>query len=483
MLVALDDSLNDLNEDTFGGTGPIGRDFDFSGTSKNVLPKAQSQPYEGSAPQNPATSVLPALQPWGASVFDADPLLSRKQAAPIPPFPNMQQAAAVLPGQNRYKTLAEIEADMFASRSSPRPTQPMVPQQQQQQQPARAYKTLEEIEAEMMRNRGSPQTMSQVAPSQNASSFAFPGQMPPPAPQLQPQMQQHHFVQSQYQRHAPHPSEPNMRFMPQQQQHQARPPSISAAQVPPQPAPPIKQQPQQVSQEVFQQLLRNGGDSALFPPLGTSGPVVPPPPPSEFQRGHVSSSQSGHMSLGQLHALRINLLSRPSAENSEALIQVESMLKEAEQQEALRRRKAGKIAQMSNFNGIMSSNEKDFITRIQLSQLLNTLGPGGEHDPMKEDFYFTVYQAIRGARTVQQQQAALAAGGKKRQQAMIRMAQQVQRIVDDARKKPRASQCMSIDFIQKGYYIQALRASIVGWRLGKDRFADKSCAKTIVTGR
>ena len=94
----------------------------------------------------------------------------------------------------------------------------------------------------------------------------------------------------------------------------------------------------------------------------------------------------------------------------------------------------------------MSMNEKDFITRIQVSQLVNQLGPGGSHDPYVEDFYFHVYNAIRASRgPPPPQQNAAQTGGKqarpsKRENALSRMAQQVQRIVADSAKKPKKDQ-------------------------------------------
>ena len=93
-------------------------------------------------------------------------------------------------------------------------------------------------------------------------------------------------------------------------------------------------------------------------------------------------------------------------------------------------------------------NEKDFITRIQVSQLVNQLGPGGSHDPYVEDFYFHVYNAIRASRgppPPAQNAAQNGPGGKqarpsKRENALSRMAQQVQRIVADSAKKPKKDQ-------------------------------------------
>lgn len=446
--LGLDESLNELNDDTFGGDLPVQRDFDFSGTGGRV-PAAQPSHPERAAAQ-------PELTPWNAPAWDSDPLLGggRSKAAQTSQPQRNQPSAS-----RQHKTLAEIEAEMFATRQSPLASAP------QQQQPRPSHKTLEEIEAEMLHGRvsSSPQLAPQQAPQQmNRGQFnAFGQPQGPPGMQGFPPagMMQHdpRFMQG-----GPMSMPPGMQIPPQFQQqmgpppmhmpphqhhphpsplHHPQPPPMQRIPSPEKPNVPqqVQQQPQRVSQDVFQQLLRDGGDPNLFPPLGTQGPVVPLLA-QQIQRGH-SPSSSGQMSLGQLHALRINLVARPSPENAEVLKQIDALIMEAEFVEASRRRRGLKIASMASHNNIMTNNEKDFITRIQLSQLLNTLGPGGDHDPLREDFYFTVYQAIRGARSQQQQNASAQTGGKRRQQAMMKMAMQVQRIVDDARKKPRATQC------------------------------------------
>jgi DNA topoisomerase 2-associated protein PAT1 len=146
--------------------------------------------------------------------------------------------------------------------------------------------------------------------------------------------------------------------------------------------------------------------------------------------------------------------------------------------EEARRRKAAKIHRMAKYNGVMTQGDKDFITRIQVSQLINSNGPNGTHDPYSDDFYYAVMQSMRQGRlaALQQQANAQAAGAggpqqgtgllgqqqhqqqqqqghgrnrnnaaekrmTRRENAMNRMTQQVQRLVDDAKKKPRASNC------------------------------------------
>jgi DNA topoisomerase 2-associated protein PAT1 len=342
----LEDSANELNSDTFGGDGPVGRDFDFSAQGQGAAPAPK---------QTPA---------WN---LDDDFLLGPRSNVPRPPPANQPPAP-------RMRTLEEIEAELLAANRSPPPFAPLPPPSAPQQQASRP-RTLEEIEAEMFKAAG------------------------PSPPASLPPMQQ-----------------------------QQGPPAISMQNLPAvfqnRPMPPIPQQ--------FQAMPFNKMAAAnrpeQFPPLGANGPVVPPPRP-----------QADQHSLGQLHGARIAILHRfPNGQippdQIAILQQLDAAIQEAERRELLLRKKAHKLVELSSHNGLMSNSEKDFITRIQLSQLFNSLGPNGAHDPLKDDFYFTVFTAIRGARLQAQQ------GGKRRNQ-MTKMATQVQRIVDDARKKPRSAQC------------------------------------------
>jgi len=153
----------------------------------------------------------------------------------------------------------------------------------------------------------------------------------------------------------------------------------------------------------------------------------------------------------------------------------EARIQEQERREALRRRKAAKIAEMSKYNNLMSQGDKDFITRIQVSQLVNPSHGQAGFDPYADDFYFHVYSAIRASRMAAQHHAHTTAAGRRaqaassderisqdydgitgleqarnsrtverrltrREHAMIRMAQNVQRIIDHAKERPKMSQ-------------------------------------------
>lgn len=91
----------------------------------------------------------------------------------------------------------------------------------------------------------------------------------------------------------------------------------------------------------------------------------------------------------------------------------------------------------------MTQSDKDFITRIQVSQLVT-------QDPYADDFYAQVYGAILRSRMGIQAQddrvlkfnsgGGVGLGlsqkpGNRRPNAMLRMEQQVERIVSNARKR------------------------------------------------
>ena len=91
----------------------------------------------------------------------------------------------------------------------------------------------------------------------------------------------------------------------------------------------------------------------------------------------------------------------------------------------------------------MTQSDKDFITRIQVSQLVT-------QDPYADDFYAQVYGAIQRSRMGIQSKdervlkftsgggvglGLAQKGGNRRPNTMLRMEQQVERIVSNARKR------------------------------------------------
>lgn len=103
----------------------------------------------------------------------------------------------------------------------------------------------------------------------------------------------------------------------------------------------------------------------------------------------------------------------------------------------------------------MTQSDKDFITRIQVSQLVTP-------DPYADDFYAQVYGAILRTRLgVQSPEDRVLKfgsgggvglglsqkGGGRRQSAMQRMEAQVERIVNNARLREKEKICESYGFM------------------------------------
>ena len=130
-------------------------------------------------------------------------------------------------------------------------------------------------------------------------------------------------------------------------------------------------------------------------------------------------------------------------------------------EDAKRAKRNHKIYLLSKDNGLMTPQDKNFITRIQLQQLMTATGNVNEQDPdaaLSEDFYYQVHSQIRGgprqnphqplshfAQTYLFQTGGRQGGFNRRNNRggdnhMQRMEQQVQRAVEAAKLKPKNKQ-------------------------------------------
>ncbi|OCF78624.1 DNA topoisomerase 2-associated protein PAT1 [Kwoniella mangroviensis CBS 8886] len=188
---------------------------------------------------------------------------------------------------------------------------------------------------------------------------------------------------------------------------------------PQQPAPPREATPTQVpglagSGYASQQALLD----SMFPELGKGpsalGGLAPAFPPGPRQEGQSQPSQPP----------------QPSPE-------------ELARMEELHKRITSKIQSMAKYNNLMGSSDKDFITRIQLSQLATA-------DPYTSDFYAQVFSALKRSRmiaegqgdgpTVVQVGAGMGLGvggpvgnrfGKMGQNTMTKLSTQVKKLVEN----------------------------------------------------
>lgn len=483
---------NELNDETFGDVlgdaEPLGRDFDFAGSTNRFLGTDAASGAGLQASKSNAS-------PWGT--LNDDPLLSRasKSTYSIPAATtggghvenNATPARSV-------KTLEEVEAEMRAN------AQPAVP--------AGAPTgprplTVEEVEAEMMRSARQaaqgPLTSHPMPPpafpvAQPAISSPPPGNAPP-AGMFPPGMP---------------PAMMAMLYAQHLQQERQRLGQAQVGQLPPGVMRPASEGPQQSpvplpqNLQAFPPLGSNAlplplrasqGDNlmtTLFPPLPSQGQAMLSQQPVttanlaqvEQQLNLLSINQyAQHPSLtsAHLHSLlqqaHKHAAARDGGENADVselngseeaerrkagediIKRVELRILEHERIEMMRKKKALKIASMARHNNLMSNSDKDFITRIQVSQLITD-------DPYADDFYFHIMAAIKNARqhailaainqgqqaslvgsvqtTMQETQGGMNAGATpqngnrrptRRENAMNRMAQNVQRLVDSAKKR------------------------------------------------
>ncbi|KAI8347404.1 topoisomerase II-associated protein PAT1-domain-containing protein [Mortierella sp. GBAus27b] len=154
----------------------------------------------------------------------------------------------------------------------------------------------------------------------------------------------------------------------------------------------------------------------------------------EAQLMRTAGTQRRMMSVAEVEATLMNI-------NGGRPILSEAMIAEQEAKRVLleerRAEREAKQADMAQYNGLMAQSDKDFINRIQISQLVTD-------DPFADDFYCQVYTAIRNKHMQQMgipgnmsdsgsNEGRRKGNGRTEQ----RMQQQVQRIVNDAKRNPK----------------------------------------------
>ncbi|KAK4617821.1 DNA topoisomerase 2-associated protein pat1 [Fulvia fulva] len=358
----LQETGDEDNDDTFGGDMPVtrdqlGKDFDFAGQTANirdtlleeqVLHQARQPMQQARAPKPARTGYEAYKQPdympkleadasiWGTSV-------TKKQA------PQVQQEQPLAGSAPKMMSLEEVEAMM---RANARPT-PLA------QQPA-------------------PDVHAQTLGLKNMLGLGGPpsGAPTPPAQQPQPAFEQ------QQQR----PPQILQRPQPPQENQQPQPDyNLRAPQILQRQHSPANARPQ--SQDFNGQPQFQHGPPPGMPRVG--GHTVPP---------HVRHQQQNHQQHGHN---RGPSYSGPPITQAQQLMQMAPEEREAYlAEEAKRAKRNHKIFLLSKNNGLMTPQDKNFITRIQLQQLLTATGgidnEQGSEEQLAEDFYYQVYASIRG---------------------------------------------------------------------------------------
>ncbi|OQE32533.1 hypothetical protein PENFLA_c001G07445 [Penicillium flavigenum] len=415
----LSDDQDEFNDDTFGGTGAdtsVGRDFDFFGKTAQVSDAIGEEQVRFSL-QNPnAARVAP-------------------QPAQVPVQPAATQTTK-RSGYEKYSDpdyIPDLQAKSSVWGVSQKKPEPAAAA------PASSRKmmSLEEVEAQMRFHGHNTATPAAEAfmrsmmeqpqyPPQLQHLQTLPDGFPPVPPEfIQAQMKQGHLPPQ-----IPHPP-PGMPELYGGPGHM--PPGgplhmMQNANLPPQNMPPP-------------------GPRHAAPPQAQRPQQPQPPQPLPHQQGPLSRVSNNGM---------------PVITNPQQLMHLTEEQRQAYLVEDAKRAKRNhKIFLLSRGNGLMTPQDKNFITRIQLQQLVAAAGNVADSDPeavLAEDFYYQVYSQIRGAPRQHPHQplghfaqtyllqTGNRLGGHRRgnfQSAdnhMQRMQQQVQRAVEAAKAKPKNKQ-------------------------------------------
>lgn len=385
----LQETNDDLNEDTFGAFAQeAGKDFDFgygtaqTKTDRNASAFAASFDDFWSTP-----AVLPETQP------------------PVPPQPQVQPQRP--PDATRTKTLEEVEAELRAQRSRP-PAPAPAPQPVSAPAPSARPLTLEEVEAELRGQRHAP---APSAPAPSAPASVAPRVSGPPPGMVRPPV--------------PPPTAPVAPVHPSRMGAPASASNDVRSTVPP------VVNPQAAHMARMRAMLEAC-------PAQVQQTILSLPPPIQFE------------SLEEIGA-RFPAVLQPGVSQSEEQAAIQLLLSSAparmqqwQAAEEKRRAKAAKVANITRYNGLMSGSDKDFITRIQISHLVTP-------DPYADDFYAHVFFAVRGGgrriplpdastvEAIEQHKNDDKKGTRRKltrhENAMLRMQQQVERLVDNRKKR------------------------------------------------
>lgn len=417
----LDDDQDAFNEDTFGGeleTSAVGKDFDFFGNTAQVSDVIGEEQIRFNLQHSKPTA-----------------------AAPVAPATETAHQKPRRTGYEKYQDDTYIPDLQAKSSVWGIPSQPK-PAAESTVAPAKKMLSLEEVEAQL---RGQTQRPLQTQP---------PASLPAPAPEL-----------------------------PQQQPLQ-RPPQM----------PPFPDGFAQLPPEFLQAQLAKGG----IPPsqLLQHQPLAPEPYPfthapptaplhvlqnANIPPQHMATAAAAVAQQLQSMAPRIQRLPQQQQQQAQmplprgpvaglpVITNAQQLMNLTEEQrmlylmeDAKRAKRNHKIFLLSKGNGLMTPQDKNFITRIQLQQLVAAAGNVADTDPeanLKEDFYYQVYSQIRGAPRQHPRQPlghfaqtylfqtgnrVSGHGGRRHYQGadnhMQRMQQQVLRAVEAAKLKPKNKQ-------------------------------------------
>ncbi|KAL2760106.1 hypothetical protein ACRALDRAFT_2096918 [Sodiomyces alcalophilus JCM 7366] len=443
----LDESGDAFNDDTFGGgddtgSAPVGKDFDFFGQTAKVSGAIEEEHMLYNR-QQPAPKAAPA------SAHAAPPVTSSTTSAHYPQAHHLY-TQPVRTGYEKYKEpeaepIPDLHVDaslwgMPAKRSTAEPAT-----QSQAQPPASGRKvlSLEEVERamrEQSQRQGKPPTEPAPQPQEYAADRVDYYGRPDSAQRQQPYgAEQARLTQPPIHHGHGHPVTILQRPQSQTPKQTSLVPNV------PSPQALGHHQLPQASPVQPTQILQN--PSRLS---GDSSRIGVPSQPAHRPHGSVVRSQQHHHHHQQQHLQQQQHFAQLSEEDKAAYLD----------QETKRAKRNHKIWLLSKDNGLMTPQDKNFITRIQLQQLVSATGnpiETGNEGALAEDFYYQVLSQIRGGQRQNPHQplsnfaqtylfqTGSRQGGMRRQGRSAenhaqRMEQQVQRAVEAAKNKPKNPQ-------------------------------------------
>ncbi|KAI0176051.1 topoisomerase II-associated protein PAT1 [Hypoxylon sp. FL1284] len=446
----LDETDDAFNDDTFGGGGgggggsggfgepsraPVGKDFDFFGQTAKVA-NAMEEEHQRFSRQQPApkSAYTTSTQNYNSAyAYQPEPKPTRSgyEKYKAPEHGSDLQVDASIWGVQPKKTPASAAATQAQQIPPPAP------------QVGRKMMSLEEVENQM---RAQSKASAQ---SQQPQLHPQPLSKPSPESQMLPQ-------------HAQYPHQEPMDYSQQQfgnNQLQGFYPSdnYQATQAAAQGAHPISILQRPSSKHApsgtpgMPSSLIQQHQQPQASPMGFPTQILQNP--SRLAGDGTRMAAPAHPN----HRPQDSFSRQPQAANPQLTENEKLAFLEAE---ARRAKRNHKIHALSKDNGLMTPQDKSFITRIQLQQLVSATGDPSEHGTdaaLAEDFYYQVLSSLRaGQRPNPHQplnnfaqtylfQTGTRHGGMRRQgrgpeNHMQRMEQQVQRAVEAAKNKPKNKQ-------------------------------------------
>ncbi len=449
----LEEANDDLNNDTFGGGGaaaaapkPVGKDFDFYGQTAKVSDALNEEHLIFNRRQAPPKSVAAPSPPKPAM----RPFRTGYEAYKNPAYiPDLQMDASLWGTEHAAPVKSYGPADVHQSSQGAE----AVSHRLSSGVLAKKMMSLEEVEASMRSQAKKP---SPAPPMQYQASRMPPPSMPQPLRPLEQSERSQHSTT--FQPSQQMPQQPTQHIpaasqgAPPRQHAQGMPAPRAAPVQQPVHAPQILQRGQPLPEQILETRESPQPRQILQNPRRQQAQLAPRPvePPVQAQpRVPIAAPSSLPHQLPIItHPQQLMQLSEE--ERNAFLIE-----------DAKRAKRNHKIYLLSRDNGLMTPQDKNFITRIQLQQLMTATGNVTEQDPdasLSEDFYYQVHSQIRGGSRQNPQQplsnfaqtylfqTGSRQGGMARRQNrggdnhMQRMEQQVQRAVEAAKLKPKNKQ-------------------------------------------